>query len=78
MKEIEISTALGKELDSAVVKAAAARALGVKETMVGECRVIRRSIDARKEPLWKYRMAVARKDEQLPDTYELKPYKDVH
>lgn len=78
MKEIEISTALGKELDSAVVKAAAARALGIKETMVGECRVIRRSIDARKEPLWKYRMAVARKDEQLPDTYELKPYKDVH
>ncbi len=51
MKEIEISIPLGRELDAAVVRAAAAKALGVKEDSVGECRVTRRSIDARKDVL---------------------------
>ncbi len=78
MKEIEIAVTLGKELDGEAVKTAAAKALGVKPSMVGECRVVRRSIDARKEPLWRYRIEVCKQGETLDGAYELAPYRDVH
>ncbi|MBQ0096137.1 MAG: NAD(P)/FAD-dependent oxidoreductase, partial [Bacteroidales bacterium] len=77
MKEIEISIPLGRELDAAVVKAAAAKALGVKADSVGECRVTRRSIDARKDVLWKYRIQVCRKGEEPEGQYVVPEYKDV-
>ncbi|MCQ2166879.1 MAG: NAD(P)/FAD-dependent oxidoreductase [Bacteroidales bacterium] len=77
MKEIEISIPLGRELDSAQVRAAAARALGVREDGVGDCRVARRSIDARKDVLWKYRIQVCRKGEEPEDRYAVPEYKDV-
>ena len=77
MKEIEIAIPLGKELDDVTVKAAAAKALGVKPAMVGECKVLRRSIDARKEPLWRYKLEVCRTGEEGTPSYELEPYMNV-
>lgn len=78
MKEIEIAVTLGKELDPEAVKAAAAKALGVKPAMVGQYKVLRRSIDARKEPLWRYRVEVCRQGEEGSQAYCVAPYQDVH
>lgn len=77
MKEFEITLPLGKELDMTVARAAAAKAMGVKPDLVGECRVARRSIDARGDVLWRYRVEAYRVGEDV-QKYELKPYKDVH
>lgn len=77
MKEIEISVPLGKQLNHETVVAEAARALGVKASMVGECREIRRSIDARKEPLYRYRIQVCKAGESLEAQYEVPEYRDV-
>jgi len=77
MKEIEVVTPLGRELDSAQVLAAAAKALGVKASLVGDTRVIRRSVDARKDPLWRWRIE-AYKQGETPDAYSVEPYQDVH
>ena len=54
----------------------AAKALGCKPQMVGEWRVVRRSVDARKEPLYRYRVAVVRKGEDFEE-YVTEPYLDV-
>lgn len=78
MKEIEIAVTLGKELDPEMVKAAAAKALGVKPAMVGEWKILRRSIDARKEPLWRYRVEVCKTGEKCSEAYSVAPYQDVH
>lgn len=78
MKQIEIAIPLGKELDSQLVKSAAAKALGVKENNVGDCRIARRSIDARQDVLWRYKVDVCRLGESLDDEYQVAEYKDVH
>lgn len=78
MKEFEIAIPLGKELDSASVRSAAAKALGVRETAVGECRVLRRSIDARKDVIWRCRIAACRADEKLEAPFKVADYQDVH
>ena len=76
MKEIEISKKIGRELLDEDVLPLAAKALGCKPQMVGEWRVVRRSVDARKEPLYRYRVAVVRKGEDFEE-YVTEPYLDV-
>ena len=76
MKEIEISKKIGRELLDEDVLSLAAKALGCKPQMVGEWRVVRRSVDARKEPLYRYRVAVVRKGEDFEE-YVTEPYLDV-
>lgn len=76
MKEFEIAIRLGHELDAAALKAEAAKALGVRPDAVGECRCVKRSVDARKEPLWRYRIQAYRKGE-CPEEYVVPEYKDV-
>ena len=76
MKEIEISKKIGRELLDEDVLPLAAKALGCKPQMVGEWRVVRRSVDARKEPLYRYRVAVVRKGEDFEE-YVNEPYLDV-
>ena len=76
MKEIEISKQIGRELLDEDVLPLAAKALGCKPQMVGEWRVVRRSVDARKEPLYRYRVAVVRKGEDFEE-YVTEPYLDV-
>ena len=77
MKEFEIAQKIGKELPEAQLREAAAKALGVRENMVGQVRVIRRSIDARQDVLYRYRVEACRSNETL-ETFSVAPYQDVH
>lgn len=76
MKQIELSCKIGGVIPHGEVVAAAARALGVSQKAVGECRLVRRSIDARKDLLYRCRYEVYTKDEAAP-SFELEPYRDV-
>ena len=77
MKEFEIAQKIGKELPEAQLREAAAKALGVRENMVGQVRVIRRSIDARQDVLYRYRVQTCRSNEKLEE-FSVAPYQDVH
>ena len=77
MKEFELVKKIGQELSGEEVRAAAARALGVKADKVGATRVVRRSIDARQDVLYRYRIEAFREGEEVPE-YTLPEYKDVH
>ena len=77
MKEFEIAKKIGKELTEAELKEAAAKALGVKPEKVGQVQVVRRSVDARQDVLYRYRVQACRTGETL-EKYSLAPYQDVH
>ena len=77
MKEIEIAVPLGKEPSESEIAAAGVRALGIKPSLFGCYRILRRSIDARgSKVLYRYRIAVYPQGEK-PEDYILPPYKDV-
>ncbi len=77
MKEFELAVKIGKELPEAEVRAAAAKALGVKPEKVGGTRIVRRSVDARQDILWRLRIEAWREGE-APEQYSPAPYLDVH
>jgi len=77
MKEFEIARKIGKELTEAELKEAAAKALGVKPEKVGRTVVVRRSVDARQEILYRYRVQAYREGEAY-EPYQVAPYQDVH
>ena len=77
MKEFEIAKKIGKELTEAELKEAAAKALGVKPEKVGRTVVVRRSVDARQEILYRYRLQAYREGEAY-EPYQVAPYQDVH
>ena len=78
MKEIEITTKLGKELSAEEVQAAAIKALGLSPKVKDQIqyRVIRRSIDARNDILYRYRLEVYKPGEVMEE-YVLPEYQDV-
>ena len=78
MKEIEVTCKLGKELSADEIQSAAIKALGVspKAKMQVKYRIMRRSIDARNDILYRYRIEVYKPDEVMPE-YVLEEYKDV-
>ena len=78
MKEIEITCKLGKELSADEILTAAVKALGVSPKIKDQLRyrIVRRSIDARNDILYRYRVEVAKPDEVM-DEYVLEEYKDV-
>ena len=78
MKEIEVTCKLGKELSADEIQSAAIKALGVspKAKMQVKYRIMRRSIDARNDILYRYRIEVYKPDEVMPE-YVLDEYKDV-
>ena len=78
MKEIEVTCKLGKELSADEIQSAAIKALGVspKAKMQVKYRIMRRSIDARNDILYRYRIEVYKPDEVMPE-YILEDYKDV-
>ncbi len=78
MKEIEVVTKLGVQLSADEVQTAAVKALGVSPKMKSQIkyRVMRRSIDARNDILYRYRVEVYKPDEAMPE-YVLEEYKDV-
>ena len=78
MKEIEVTCKLGKELTADEIQTAAVKALGVSPKMKSQLkyRIMRRSIDARNDILYRYRVEVYKPDEVMAE-YVLEEYKDV-
>lgn len=77
MKEFEIVQKVGKELTDSQLREAAAKALGVKPEIIGSVVVVRRSIDARQDVVYRYKVQAYRQGE-MPQPYSVAPYKDVH
>ena len=76
MREFEYTHLLGRHPSEQELRAAAARALGVKAARISGCRLVRRSLDARKDLLCRCRVEVALDGESLPE-FHLPPYRDV-
>ena len=78
MKEIEITTKLGSELTADEIQTAAVKALGVSPKMKSQLqyRIVRRSIDARNDILYRYKVEVAKPDEVLSE-FVLEEYQNV-
>ena len=78
MKEIEITCKIGKELSADEILTAAVKALGVSPKVKEQIRyrIVRRSIDARNDIIYRYRVEVYKPDEQMTE-YVLDDYKDV-
>lgn len=76
MKQIELTCKLGKELSESEIQAAAVKALGVSPKIKVQYRILRRSIDARTDVMYRYHLEVYRPGES-PLEYELPEYKNV-
>lgn len=76
MKIIELVSKLGKELSAEEIQAAAVKALGVSPKVKVQYRIVRRSIDARTDILYRYQLEVYRPGE-VPEEYVLPEYKNV-
>ena len=76
MKEFEIAFPVGHAPAEAELRQAAGRALGVRPAQVAAVRIVRRSLDARGEILYRYRVEACAQGETL-ETYTLPPYRDV-
>ena len=69
MKEIEITTKLGNELTVDEIQTAAVKALGVSPKIKSQLkyRVVRRSIDARNDILYRYKVRVGKPEEVMEE-----------
>ncbi|MBQ2148354.1 MAG: FAD-binding protein, partial [Bacteroidales bacterium] len=76
MKEFEIAFPVGHAPAEAELRQAAGRALGVRPAQVAAVRTVRRSLDARGEILYRYRVEACAQGETL-ESYTLPPYRDV-
>ncbi|MBO5419966.1 MAG: NAD(P)/FAD-dependent oxidoreductase [Bacteroidales bacterium] len=78
MKEIELTCRLGLELPADEIQTAAIKALGLSPKLKDKVRyrIIRRSIDARNDVLYRYKLEVYKPDEVMSE-YVLEEYKDV-
>ena len=76
MKQIDLTCKLGKELSESEIQAAAVKALGVSPKIKVQYRILRRSIDARTDVMYRYQLEVYRPGES-PLEYELPEYKNV-
>lgn len=76
MKSFELAQKIGKELTAAQLQEAAAKALGVRPEKVGHVEVVRRSVDARQEILYRYQVQAYRDNEPY-EPYKVAPYLDV-
>ena len=78
MKEIELTCKLGKELADEEIQSAAIKALGMSPKAKSQVkyRVIRRSIDARNDILYRYKIELYKPDEVMPE-YVLEEYQNV-
>ena len=77
MKEFELAVKIGREIPKVELEVAAAKALGVKPDKIGHIEVVRRSVDARQEILWRYRIQAYRQGEEFVP-FKVAPYQDVH
>ena len=77
MKEFEIAFPIRHEPTEAELRQAAGRALGVKPERVAAVRIVRRSLDARGEIVYRYRVQAAAAGEMLEE-FVVPAYRDVH
>ena len=77
MKEFELVRKIGKEVTESELCEAAAKALGVRPDKVGHVEIARRSVDARQDIVYRYRVQAWREGE-VYEPYRLAPYGDVH
>lgn len=77
MKEIEIAVPVSKELSQEIMESEARRQLGLPKSASVRCVVVRKSLDARKDVVWRYRVEAYKKDEPY-QPYVLPDYRDVH
>lgn len=71
MKEVELTVPAEQGASAAAVEAMASSRFG------RHCRVVKRSLDARGTPVWRYRVEVCDNGETL-EQYSLPEYRDVH
>ena len=76
MKEFEIALPIGRNPEKEQIIAAAAKAMGVPPRAVAGYRILKRSVDARGEILYRYRILSYVAGEQEPE-YVMEEYKDV-
>ena len=78
MKEIELTCKLGKDLTPDEIQTAAIKALGMSPKAKTQIRyrIVRRSIDARTDILYRYKIEVYKPDEEMSE-YVLESYQDV-
>ena len=78
MKEIELTCKLGKELTPDEIQTAAIKALGMSPKAKTQIRyrIVRRSIDARTDILYRYKIELYKPDEEITE-YVLEDYQDV-
>lgn len=76
MKEFDIAFPVTHVPTEAEFRQAAARALGVKAERVSDVQVLRRSLDARKEIVYRYRLQAVAQGETL-EHWQLPAYRDV-
>ena len=77
MKEFEITLPVGPAPDRERLRLEACRALGLPKTAQPSVVVLKRSLDARKDPVYRYRVAAYAPGEELPSS-DFPPLKDVH
>ena len=77
MKEFDIAFPLRHEPTREELSSAAARALGVPPSRVASVQIVRRSLDARGEILYRYRVQAAALGEELPAPYRIPEYRNV-
>lgn len=77
MKEFEIAVPAGKYPSEAQVKAEAMRSTGMQKADALQCVLLKKSMDARKEPLWRFRYAAYLPEDNY-EPYRLEELKDVH
>ena len=76
MKTFDFTHPLGEEPSEALLRQAAGRALGIQPEKVAGVRILRRSLDARGQVVYRYRVEAAGPGESL-EPFELRPYRDV-
>jgi len=76
VKEFDIAFPIRHEPTEDELRQAAARALGVRPERVAQARIVRRSLDARGEILYRYRVQAVATGEAL-ENYQLPEYKNV-
>ena len=78
MKEIEVTCKVGKELTEDEILTAAVKALGVSPKVKSQLkyRIVRRSIDARNDIIYRYKVVVCKPEETLEE-YVLESYQNV-
>lgn len=77
MKEFEVTKKIGKELTEAEIREASSKALGVRPEKVAASVIVRRSVDARQDIVYRYRIQAYREGESVSE-YRLPELQDCH